>query len=120
MSIPNETHGRTCIIRPAGKLDRLIAAELDELFLSVVDDGARRLVVDFSGVTHMSSEGLKAILAVIRRLDPMGGQLALAAVDEPVRSLLEAGGFFVLLPEYDTVNEAVAALLAATGGDELA
>ncbi len=107
-----ESHGTVAILRPQGDIDKEVAAELNELMEAAMDDGAAHLIVDLSAVTHVGSDGLKVIVGVVRRLQPLFGSVMLASVRDSVRSLLAAGGFLVLLREFDDVEAAMQAVAA--------
>ncbi len=108
MSLQIETRAQIVIVRPTGNVSKPVAGELAELLAAAIDDGARHIVFDFSGLTHISSDGLKVILGAVRRLRECRGQVSFAAVSEQVRALLDMGGFLALFDEYDSVDDAVA------------
>jgi anti-anti-sigma factor len=116
MTIQSELHGELFVIRPQGDLSKPMAAELDELLDTAIDDGARLMVFDCSELTHISSDGLRVVLKSLRRLREADGKAALAGAGDKVRSVLEVGGFLALLDEFDTTDDAVQALTAARGG----
>ena len=109
MSLQIETRAQTVIVRPTGNVSKPVAGELAELLAAAIDDGARHMVFDFSALSHISSDGLKVILGAARRLRECRGEVSFAAVSDPVRALLDIGGFLSLFDEYETVDEAVAA-----------
>ena len=80
----------------------------------VLDEGAKLMVFDFSDLTHIASDGLRVILGSLRRLRESGGRASLADASESVRNLLDAGGFFALMDEFDTTDEAIDAMLAGS------
>ncbi len=110
MTIQSELHGDLFVVRPQGDVSKTVAAELDELLDSAMDDGARLMVFDCSDLTHISSDGLRVVLKTLRRLRDADGKAALAGAGDKVRSVLEAGGFLALLDEFDTAELAVQAL----------
>ena len=110
MTIQSELHGDLFVVRPQGDVSKTVAAELDELLDSAMDDGARLMVFDCSDLTHISSDGLRVVLKTLRRLRDADGKAALAGAGDKVRSVLEAGGFLALLGEFDTAELAVQAL----------
>jgi anti-anti-sigma factor len=67
-------------------------------------------VVDFSGIDFVSSVGLRAILTVLKRVKATNGRLALCAVQEPVREVLDITGFTNMLDVHAGRVEAIAAL----------
>lgn len=109
MSLQIETRAQTVIVRPTGDVSKPVAGELAELLAAAIDDGARHMVFDFSALTHISSDGLRVILAAVRRLRECRGHVTFAALGDPVRALLNIGGFLSLFDEYETVDEALAA-----------
>lgn len=113
MTIAIESHGSVAILRPQGDIDKLLAGELEELMAAAADDGAVNLILDLSAVNHVGSDGLKAIVGGVRRLQPISGTVMLVSVRDSVRALLAAGGFLVLLREFDDVDSAMQSLAAA-------
>jgi anti-anti-sigma factor len=71
------------------------------------------MVFDCSGLSHISSDGLKVLLKTLRRVRDTDGRAVLAATGDKVRSVLEASGLMALIEEFDSPEAAVAAL---TGG----
>ncbi len=67
MLIQSESHDNLVIVRPHGDISKSAAAELDELLDAAIDDGARLMVFDCSGLSHISSDGLKVLLKTLRR-----------------------------------------------------
>ena len=65
-------------------------------------------VLDLSGVSYLSSAGLRALLLIHRRVAGENGRLVLAGVSPPVADIMKVTGFlryFVLL---ETQGDAVA------------
>jgi anti-anti-sigma factor len=118
MPIAIESHGTVAILRPQGDIDKEVAGELHALMEAATDDGAAHLIVDLSAVTHVGSDGLKAIVGIVRRLQPIAGSVMLASVRDSVRSLLAAGGFLVLLREFDDVDAAMQAVAAGRQAEQ--
>ena len=110
MSLHIETRAQTAIVRPTGNVSKQVAGELAELLAAAIDDGACHMVFDFTTLTHISSDGLKVILGAVRRIRECHGQVVFAAVGDPVRTLLDIGGFLLLFDEYATVDEAMTAI----------
>ncbi len=113
MPITIESHGTFAILRPQGDIDKEVAGELRELMEAATDEGAVHVIVDLAAVTHVGSDGLKAIVSIVRRLQPLSGSVMLASVRDGVRSLLAAGGFLVLLREFADVEAAIQEVAAA-------
>ncbi len=112
MSIPSELHGNVFVIRPRGDISKLIAAELGDLLAGELDEGTRLIVFDFSNLTHVSSDGLRVMLQILRRLRECEGRAAIVGASEHVYQLLNASGFLALLEEFDSDDDAIDAMLA--------
>ena len=99
--------GRGCtVVRVAGELDMETGPQLQDLLRDVVDAGARRLVLDFTGVPFMDSSGLGLLVDVVKLLRDRDGRLCLAAVQEPVRNVLVLSAVDQVVDVFDTVQAA--------------
>lgn len=72
------------------------------------------LVLDMSNVEFVNSAGLGALFQLVQRLRERDGQLAFASVPPTLRRLFTAVGMDRLVKLEPDVNEALAALRAAT------
>ena len=70
------------------------------------------VTVDVADVSFMDSSGLKVLLATRKRVQLVGGQLALAAPGRSVRKVLTVTGLDQAFPVSDTVDAALAAVAA--------
>jgi len=98
------------VVRPAGRIDSVNGRDFEIALLKQVDAGFMYLVVDMSGVTYMSSTGLKTLLTVMRRLGEHGGKIALAAMGDRVREVFSLSGFDTLFTLTAHVDEAASAV----------
>jgi anti-sigma B factor antagonist len=108
MEILVEHRPSATVVRIVGDVDGLTAEKLLSDLQARVGQGHVRLVGDLSGVKYTSSAGLRALLAVVRDARRGGGDLRLAAVQLPVRKVLELSGFTSILKLYEDVDGAVA------------
>lgn len=101
-------HGIT-IVSIDGEIDGRTAPELEAGVASWPDRD--RVLLDLSGVSYLSSAGLRALLLIHRKVSGENGRLVLAGVAPTVADIMKVTGFlryFVLL---ETQGDAVAALL---------
>jgi anti-anti-sigma factor len=110
MSIHTETRDQILIVRPNGNVSKPVAAELEELLKAAMDDGVTCMVFDLSGLTQISSEGLRTILNTVKTLRDARGLVAIVGLSEQVRGVFEVGGFFALLDEFTSLDEALDAI----------
>lgn len=102
------------IISPSGRIDSVSAHQLEAALQAQLDADFTRLVVDLSAVTYISSTGLKALLMAKRRLDMLGGSIALASLTPRVAEVFRMSGFDRLFPIADQLGDAVMAVTRPT------
>ena len=110
MSIHTEIRDQILIVRPSGNVSKPVAAELEELLSTALDDGVTCMVFELSSLTQISSEGLRTILNTVKTLRVAHGLVAIVGLSEQVRSVFEVGGFFALLDEFDHLEDALDAI----------
>lgn len=110
MTIHTEIRDQVLIIRPVGYVSKPVASELEELLSASIDDGITHMVFDLSSLTQISSEGLRAILNTVKLLRASRGLCAIVGLGEQVHGVFEVGGFFTLLDEFESVDEALDAI----------
>lgn len=109
MSMPVEvavTEGLAAVA-PRGEIDIRTAPDLRAALTGVLDDGARRVVVDLAGVTFMDSSGLSVLVGAHRRLSRDGGRLEVTGTLPPVERVLRLTGLVGILDVRDAAGEAL-------------
>ena len=82
----------TVRIALSGRLDTITAPEFQAQVLPLVE-GASSCIIDCSGLSYLSSAGLRTFLLVHKRLMSSGARLALDGVAPAVREVLDLTGF---------------------------
>ena len=101
------------VIRPAGRIDHLNAAELGQLLAPHIDacrSGGDKLVIDLGQIDYISSAGLRELMLVRKQTEPQGGEIVLAGAQRVVREILEISRFNLVFPIYDDADAAIKAL----------
>jgi anti-anti-sigma factor len=99
-----------CVVAMKGRVDASNAGDLEKKVLALVDCGERRLVFDFAELDYMSSAGLRVLLLAAKRLAGVNGKIALAALQKPVKEVLDMTGFSSIIQIFSTQKDAVAAV----------
>lgn len=111
MEMIYEVSGEILMVNLFGELDHHEAAkvrrDIDEMLQTY---GCRDLILDFEKVTFMDSSGIGVILGRYRKLQQVGGQVAIAACGPKIRSILNMAGVFSIIKYADTKAEASALL----------
>src|SRR5215212_6712023 len=82
--------------------------ELKDLIQAALDNGERRLLVDFSKTGYIDSSGLGALVSISKRIREAGGELRLSGLNEDLRSLFELTKLATLFAITETPEQALA------------
>jgi anti-anti-sigma factor len=98
---------RVDLITVAGRVDSSSAPELEQALEERTGQGRYNLVLEMSGVTYLSSAGLRALVSTLRSCKKRGGDVRIANPSERVQEVMELAGLDVLFDTFDDVTVAV-------------
>jgi len=98
-----------------GRLDTAGVGEVEVGFTAHTVPRAKPLLLDMSGVTFLSSLGLRMLLTVAKALNRRGVRTVLLSLQPAVRQVLSLSGYDQVLPIYDDEGPAVAFLAGGEG-----
>ena len=101
------------VVALRGRMDATTTAEVEATVLPLMEPECR-VVLDMTALKYLSSAGLRTLLIVYRGGQDAGGQMALAGVSENLKDTMEMTGFLPHFEVYDTLDEALVALLGAS------
>jgi anti-sigma B factor antagonist len=110
LRLSTTSRGTATVVSVGGEIDLGTAGELGDHLLTATRHAGPDLVLDLTDVSFMDSTGLKVLLAAHKRVQLVGGHLALAAAGRSVRKVLTVTGLDQTFLVAETVDEAVAAL----------
>jgi anti-anti-sigma factor len=90
-----------------GRLDSVTSSGLEKSLQPLFEATGTRTLVDFSGLSYVSSAGLRVILMAAKRAKQSQGKLVLCGLLPHVREVFEISGFLKIL---DVVDDRAAAL----------
>jgi len=108
MKLDNKSSGDVKIVLLAGRLDAQSSEGLKGDIEGLIGDGCRKIVANFDRVEYISSSGLRVLLASLKQLRKIDGDLKLACLKPYVRETFEIAGFTQLFEIYDREDEAIA------------
>lgn len=108
LRVSTQSRGDSLVVTIDGDLDLVTCAQLDER-LTQVRREHRHVVLDMSAVGFMDTSSLAVIVGHWKRLEAVGGALALAGAPYQRTKALWVTGLADRLPMYDTVEQAVSA-----------
>jgi anti-sigma B factor antagonist len=100
--------GGVTVVQVDGQLIVGNRHELKDLIQSSLDNGDRRLLVDFSRTGYIDSSGLGALVSILKRIREAGGELRLAGLNDDLRSLFELTKLDTLFAISETPEQALA------------
>ena len=114
MEIQVTRMGKTHVISLSGRWDAFSAASFEQRCADLLrEEGMRHVVLDLAGVDYLSSFGLRAMLNLGKLLEPLGGELRVAALQPSVAKVYRGSGFNSLFQDFPDVENAVRAFKGA-------
>lgn len=98
--------GSIALVKISGRIDSTTANNLGSGLAAVIDDGHRRIVLDLSLVDYMSSAGLRELVAALKRVKKVSGDMRIANPSSRVREVMEMAGLDTIFLIFDTQDEA--------------
>jgi anti-anti-sigma factor len=99
----------------AGKMDANTVARFNRSFTSRVEGGGKLFIVDLSGLTYISSAGLRGVLTAVKKCEAVGGKLFLNGLAGIVHDAFQLSGFLRYFETFATREEAIAAAADFSG-----
>jgi len=98
------------LVTLTGEVDIYTAPRLKEHMLELFDGGVRDMVIDLSAVTFIDSTALGVLIGGVRRVNDLGGTIALVVATRPVQRILSVTGLDQVFTVHGTRDEALAGL----------
>ena len=94
------------LVTLAGECDLHTGRQLRDVLTSEVSRGARRMILDLSGLSFMDSTGMQVLLSVHTVLTVRNGTLSAVAPQPVVARILELTGADQYIPVYGSLEDA--------------
>ncbi len=107
LQISKESLKRVDVIQVNGRIDSNSAPQFDNELKAVMDGGRHNMVLNLSGVSYMSSAGLRALISALRECKKHNGNVVLAAPSDRVQEVLDLAGLTSIFDMYDDDTTAV-------------
>jgi anti-anti-sigma factor len=101
-----------CEMRPKGRIDSASSPAFEKEILQQIEDGHRRMLLDFADLAYVSSAGLRIVLLAAKRMKASGGKLALCSLSPQITEVFEISGFSRILDIYPSRDAALSMLSA--------
>ncbi|MGZ8250173.1 STAS domain-containing protein, partial [Methylomagnum sp.] len=97
MEIRTRLDGEEMRIELEGRLDAAWSGGVSQALQNTLHAGCHHIALDLSGVSYLSSAGIRALVILAKQLKGIGGRLRLLDPTPPVREVLRQVGFQYLL-----------------------
>lgn len=97
------------IITINGEIQRQTSPLIQEQITPLITPNCK-ILLDMSGVTYMSSAGLRLLLLFYRQIEAENGRVVLAGLQEMVHDTMSITGFLEFFAIYNTTDEGIDAL----------
>ncbi len=98
---------RVELVTVSGRIDSSNAAEFEGSLKELTENGRHNLVLNLSGVSYMSSAGLRTLVSTLKDCKKRSGDVRLAAPSERVAEVLSLAGLDSLFKVYEDNTAAV-------------
>jgi anti-sigma B factor antagonist len=107
MSVESRRNGAVMIVTPQARFDTNSAPEVERVLTDHIESGERRIVLDLSSISYISSIGLRVILKAVMAMIRTGGRVVLCGGNDQVRTVLQLSGATIMSLYAATLEEAL-------------
>ena len=108
MEISTKDLKRVTLVAPVGRIDHQTAPALQKTLDDLINNGHFKIVIDMSGVSYISSAGLRVLLGARKAVKRWNrGDLRLSGLQPYVKDTMELVGFTRIFSIFDDPIEAV-------------
>ena len=105
--LKQELKGDVLILRIRGRLDAVTAPAAEKRVFDAINSGQHKLLLDLSGVTYLSSAGMRMLLSTTKKLRSLSGKFAACSMATNIMDVLKMSGFDHVLDLFVNEEEAL-------------
>ena len=108
MEIRTEKQEKGSVVHAGGRIDTAAAPSLEAELNRLIGGGERKILLNLSGVSYISSGGLRVLLATAKKLRGTTDSFSLCSLNPEVTKIMTLAGFNTIFAIYPNEGEAVA------------
>lgn len=108
VEITTTNRDNASILTIAGRIDTATAPVLEQTINKEIEAGRRKILLNFSSVSYISSGGLRVLLATAKKLKAPGDKFGICGLSAEVLKILKLAGFTSIFSIYASEGEALA------------
>jgi anti-anti-sigma factor len=99
--------GDTLVVCVVGYLNSLLGEEVEKVVRTRLDDGGRRILLNFQGTRMVNSIGISFVIGVVEKVMEREGRMAFCEVSRINRDLFRVTGLEKYVHSFETEKEAL-------------
>jgi len=108
MEIIKDQKAGVSVLALSGRIDTAAAPDLEKELVKLVEQGNRKILLNFAQVTYISSGGLRVLLATAKKLRSPEDRFGLSSLSPEVNKILKLAGFTTIFSIFPTDGDAFA------------
>ena len=106
MDVNVATKQNAQVVTIVGEIDGSTAPQAQEQILALIGPGVK-VALDMTGVTYMSSAGLRMLLLAYRTINGKGGKIVLVGLSNDLKDTMSVTGFLDFFTCTDTLDAGI-------------
>jgi len=99
--------GDTLVVCVGGYLNSLLGEEVEKVVRGKLDDGGRRILLNFEGTRMVNSIGISFVIGIVEKVMEQEGRMAFCEVSRINRELFRVTGLEKYVRSFETEKEAL-------------
>ena len=99
--------GDTLVVCVGGYLNSLLGEEVEKVVRAKLDDGSRRILLNFQGTRMVNSIGISFVIGIVEKVMEREGRMAFCEVSRINRDLFRVTGLAKYVRSFDSEKEAL-------------
>lgn len=106
MEIREEVNDNHTTVTIAGRLDASTSGDLENKIVEIIDNGAKKVIIDFNDLDYISSSGLRVLLISAKKCNAGSIYLALCNMKSHIKEVFDIAGFTPIFNIFEDLPEA--------------
>lgn len=108
MNFTKEQHGDYVVLKIEGRVDTTNFGTFQNEVESLITENQKNIVFDCTGLTYISSSGLRVFLIAQKKTAAISGKLHLCNLQPTIKEIFDISGFSTIFKIYDSREQAAA------------
>ncbi len=105
MEISTRVENEIYIVDIVGNLDTNTSPEAENQLTQLMDQGVKKIVINFDKLDFITSAGLRVFLAASKRIKSEEGDIRICNLNETVQEVFDISGFSTILNVFGSLEQ---------------